>query len=111
MKKMFLLAVFFLFAGCATFNAPHVEKLNSLSPGLTKAQLSEYFDGGTPETTQFVDGYYIQTYPMYTPWNMATHPYYFVFDQNDTLLGWEAARGQNKVVVSGVSIVLPFPSR
>lgn len=111
MKKTFAIFSVLIFMGCATANAPHVQKLNSLTPGISKAELASYFGNQPPHSTQFVDGHYLLTYSMYTPDNFGTYPYYFVFDQTDTLVGWEAQKGQSKIVAGGVVISIPFPSR
>lgn len=111
MKKIVLiLFASCLIIGCVSSN-PNVSKLNTLEPGITKTELSAYLDGKTPISTDFIDGYYLVKYSLYDSHDIGTRPYYFVFDQRNNLVGWEELKGQNKIIVAGVTIAIPFPSR
>lgn len=109
MKKIVLIIAMLIIDSCATY--PKIQKLNSLQPGITRAQLAEYL-GSQPISTQLVAGYYLIKYKLQDSHDMKyAIPHYFVFGQNDSLIGWEEVKGQDKIVAGGVSILIPFPSR
>lgn len=114
MRKIALLIfVSCLFIGCASRN-PNVNVLNSMQPGLDRDALSMQLGDATPISTDLIDGHYLVKYDLSRTETMRWEqilPYYFVFDQEGHLIGWEEAKGQDKIVVSGVSLLIPFPSR
>lgn len=114
MKKFFLFAfISMLIFGCAS-KGPDISKLNSLQPGISRAELASILDGKQPFATDFIDGHYLLSYEFSRSGSYyagSVYPYYFVFDQNDRLLGWERIRGQGKIVAGGVNILIPMPSR
>ncbi|WP_022667926.1 hypothetical protein [Desulfospira joergensenii] len=111
MKKCFLFACISLFIfGCAS-KGPDLSKLNSLQPGISRSELAKFFNDKAPVSTDFIDGCFLLKYPMYDSHDIGTRPYYFVFNQNDSLIGWEEIRGQKQIIVGGVTIAIPMPSR
>lgn len=84
-KKAYLIISFFLLfvIGCAT--TPNLKQLNSLQPGISKAELIERF--GEPKGTNYVDGCYILSYLVYDHKDIGHRLYYFMFNKNNQLVG------------------------
>jgi len=110
MRWFLLVLSLSFFISCATY--PKVQTLNSLKPGISKTELKTHFSNQEPISTEFIDGYYLLKYKLQDRYDIEYHiPYYFLFDQNNHLIGWEKVKGQEKISAGGVSILIPFPSR
>src|SRR3989339_301882 len=104
MKKNIVVLLFTLLViGCASGN-PDLVKLNTLNPGLSRADLASHLDGREPISTDFIDGYYLLKYMMYDSHDIGSRPYYFVFDQSNRLVGWEEIKGQDKIIIGGITL-------
>ena len=104
-KILVFLIVAALFAGCASM--PKTQTLNTLQPGITKQQLSDHFGGAQPVGSQLIDGFHVVKYTLQDS-RYIDFDYYFVFDQNALLIGWEEAP-KNKASGGGVSFLIPVP--
>jgi hypothetical protein len=112
-KSLFVILSFVFFAACSG-HKPKIATLNNLHPGITRAELSDTLGVEAPVSTDFVNGYYLLKYEFSRPEHYhlgEAFPYYFVFDKQGKLVGWEEVKGQEKIIVNGVSIMIPFPSR
>ncbi len=103
-KKLLPIACCLAFVlSCST--TPNLTQLNSLKPGITKAELADRF--GEPISTDYVDVFYLLKYLMYDPQDIGHRPYYFVFDSQCKMVSWQEIRGAGKKVnVSGIVLNL-----
>jgi len=101
---LFSAIVALLIAGCATY--PKTEKLATLTPGITRQQLSEHLDGAKPVSTQYIDGRLVLKYMLRNRFDIRYDiGHYFIFDQNDLLVGWEEE--PQSQTSGGTSLLIP----
>jgi hypothetical protein len=105
-KKILPLIVLVLIVSCAS--TPTFTQVNSLKPGITKADFIADF--GQPEGTSFQDGYHFLSYFVCEHEHWDPNPcekYHFAFDKNDRLAAWKAEKSDD-VQINGMLIFAPF---
>ncbi len=102
MKKNILFLLVFLIVGCATH--PSLSELNDLRPGYSRTEIVQKM--GDPISTDYIKGHYLLKYSLYDQHDIGHRYYYFIFDEQDKLVGWQEYKGQGKIKVSGIIIDL-----
>ena len=84
MKYILTLAIVFLVSGCAINT---INKTKHLVPGMTTLEVKGVM--GEPDSTELSNGFLVWKYSLQKAWT-GYIPYYLAFDQNKSLIAWQA---------------------
>lgn len=100
MKTATIIILAVILSACSTF--PNIDMMKDLKPGVSRSEFMERF--GDPVEINFIGGWYVLTYDIFSSAHPMGRGYDFFFDDDDVLYKWTVINPRPVIRSTGVVV-------